>query len=267
MCDNWFSSVPGPTNPNRAFAHFGTSFGRVDNGPVWFAMSSIGATEQGIYGRLRDCRKSGKDLLLQPAERDDRDDVPAVVLLRALSRFREGLPEQQRCRTTRSSSRRTWDQDDGTLAADHHPDNFVLAGDQFIRYVYEAIRLVTTRCGARRCSSIVWDEHGGIFDHVSPPTLPYGDSFRSPVAGFDFNRLGARVPAIVVSPYVTPGVSHALFEHASIPATADATVHRPARHTRAVPAREACADLTAALDREHGAAHGATRLRPAPTAR
>ena len=28
VCDNWFSSVPGPTNPNRAFAHFGTSFGR-----------------------------------------------------------------------------------------------------------------------------------------------------------------------------------------------------------------------------------------------
>src|SRR2546426_12629348 len=26
VCDNWFASVPGPTNPNRAFAHFGTSF-------------------------------------------------------------------------------------------------------------------------------------------------------------------------------------------------------------------------------------------------
>jgi len=55
---------------------------------------------------------------------------------------------------------------------------------------------------------------------VSPPTLPYGDSFRSGVSGFNFDRLGARVGAIVVSPYVTPGVSHALFEHASIPATA-----------------------------------------------
>jgi hypothetical protein len=50
--------------------------------------------------------------------------------------------------------------------------------------------------------------------------LPYGDSFRSPVPGFNFDRLGVRVGAIVVSPYVTPGVSHTLFEHASIPATA-----------------------------------------------
>jgi hypothetical protein len=78
---------------------------------------------------------------------------------------------------------------------------------------------------------IVWDEHGGIFDHVSPPTLPYGDSFPSGVAGFDFDRLGVRVGAIVVSPYVTPGVSHALFEHASIPATATQQfIGPPARH-------------------------------------
>jgi hypothetical protein len=111
------------------------------------------------------------------------------------------------------------DQDDGTLAADHHPDNFVLAGDQFIRNVYEAIR-ASDEVWRSTLFLIVWDEHGGIFDHVPPPTLPYGDSFRSGVTGFNFDRLGARVGAIVVSPYVTPGVSHALFEHASIPATA-----------------------------------------------
>ena len=110
------------------------------------------------------------------------------------------------------------DQDDGTLAADQHPDNFVLAGDHFIRTVYEAIRS-SDEVWRSTLFLIVWDEHGGIFDHVSPPTLPYGDSFRSALAGFNFDRLGVRVPAIVVSPYVTPGVSHTLFEHASIPAT------------------------------------------------
>ena len=111
------------------------------------------------------------------------------------------------------------DQDDGTLAADHHPDNFVPAGDLFIRNMYEAIRS-SDEVWRSTLLLIVWDEHGGIFDHVSPPTLPYGDSFRSGVAGFNFDRLGVRVGAIVVSPYVTPGVSHTLFEHASIPATA-----------------------------------------------
>jgi Phosphoesterase family len=71
---------------------------------------------------------------------------------------------------------------------------------------------------------VVWDEHGGIFDHVPPPRLPYGDGtpetpFEITAPRFDFRRLGVRVGAIVVSPYVNPGVDHTLFEHAAIPAT------------------------------------------------
>jgi Phosphoesterase family len=34
-----------------------------------------------------------------------------------------------------------------------------------------------------------------------------------------FDRLGPRVGAVVISPYVIPGVDHTRFEHASIPAT------------------------------------------------
>src|SRR6267154_549381 len=35
ICNRWFSSVPGPTFPNRAFAHAATSLGRVDMSPDW----------------------------------------------------------------------------------------------------------------------------------------------------------------------------------------------------------------------------------------
>src|SRR5262249_42619753 len=111
------------------------------------------------------------------------------------------------------------DQEDGTLAADQHPDNFVLAGDEFIRNVYEAIRS-SDEVWRSTLLLVVWDEHGGIFDHVSPPTLPYGDSFRSGVSGFNFDRLRPPVGAIGVSPYGTPGGSPPLVEHAPIPATA-----------------------------------------------
>src|SRR5262249_27511057 len=38
VCDHWFSSVPGPTFPNRAFAHGATSMGRVDMGVDWLGM-------------------------------------------------------------------------------------------------------------------------------------------------------------------------------------------------------------------------------------
>src|SRR5256885_16510183 len=91
------------------------------------------------------------------------------------------------------------------MAADHHPDNFVLAGDQFIRNVYEAIRS-SDEVWRSTLFLIVWDEHGGIFDHVSPPTLPYGDSFRSAV-GFNFDRLRGRLGAVGGSPLLTPSGS------------------------------------------------------------
>ena len=217
VCDNWFSAVPGSTNPNRAFAHFGTSFGRVDNGPVWFAVINQ-RLEHGIYGRLRNRGRSAKIYYYNLQS--------GTIGMTFLSSSYFGL-FRDFVRDCRNNTLPDYafveppyvDQDDGTLAADHHPDNFVLAGDQFIRNVYDAIR-ANDDVWRSTLFLIVWDEHGGIFDHVSPPTLPYGDSFRSPVSGFSFDRLGVRVGAIVVSPYVTPGVSHSLFEHASIPATA-----------------------------------------------
>ena len=217
VCDNWFSSVPGGTNPNRAFAHFGTSFGRVDNGPVWFVLVKR-RLEHGIYGRLRNRSRTAKIYYYNV-----QSGTIGMTFLPSsyFGLYRDFVKD---CRNNALPNYAFIeppyvDQDDGTLAADHHPDNFVLAGDQFIRNVYEAIRS-SDEVWRSTLLLIVWDEHGGIFDHVSPPTLPYGDSFRSGVPGFNFDRLGVRVGAIVVSPYVTPGVSHVLFEHASIPATA-----------------------------------------------
>ncbi|HEY1977526.1 MAG TPA: alkaline phosphatase family protein [Candidatus Baltobacteraceae bacterium] len=51
---------------------------------------------------------------------------------------------------------------------------------------------------------IVWDDWGGLYDHVPPPQLGYGG-------------LGFRVPGIIVSAYAKKGyVSHTQYEFASI---------------------------------------------------
>jgi len=252
VCDNWFASLPGPTNPNRAFAHFGTSFGRVDNGPVWFMMLDR-RVQHGIYGRLRDRGKTSKIYYY--------NQQSGTVAMTFLPSYYFGLYRDfvSDCKNNALPDYAFIeppyvDQDDGTLAADHHPDNFVLAGDQFIRNVYEAIRS-SDEVWRSTLLLILWDEHGGIFDHVSPPTLPYADSFRSPV-GFAFDRLGVRVGAIVVSPYVTPGVSHALFEHASIPATVTQQfigrpdIHAPyRREQRAATLQQLLVDMSPRMDR------------------
>jgi phospholipase C len=49
---------------------------------------------------------------------------------------------------------------------------------------------------------IVYDEHDGLFDHVAPPACQNPDGQNSADPPFDFTRLGGRVPAVIVSPYI-----------------------------------------------------------------
>src|SRR5207302_1097575 len=41
VCDQWFSSIPGPTLPNRAFAHGCTSQGRIDMSPAYPGLKTV----------------------------------------------------------------------------------------------------------------------------------------------------------------------------------------------------------------------------------
>ena len=84
---------------------------------------------------------------------------------------------------------------------DQHPPHNLLYGEQLIATVYNAVR--NSPLWPRTLLLIVYDEHGGAFDHVVPPSAvspggPYPDGFR-------FDRYGIRVPAVIVSPYVAPG--------------------------------------------------------------
>lgn len=113
--------------------------------------------------------------------------------------------------------------DNGALiASDQHPDHNVQAGDNFVRQVYEAVRSNDDTWHSTLLL-VVWDEHGGIFDHVPPPPVDHPDGFSSTAPVFNFDHYGVRVPAIVISAYTAAGqVDHTLYEHASIPATATA---------------------------------------------
>jgi phospholipase C len=211
VCDNWFASVPASTPPNRQFAHFGTSFGQVDSTLIWLGHG------KGIYGRLEAAKKRGRIYYFSP-----QSGTFGMTFLgsKHFGLYGDFIADCQKGTLPDYAFVEPpyHDQRDGTLAADQHPDNFVLAGDRFMWDVYKAIRS-NDEVWRSTLLLLVWDEHGGLFDHVQPPRLPYGDSFRSIKPKFDFDQLGVRVGAVVVSPYVKPGVDHTLFEHASIPAS------------------------------------------------
>lgn len=89
-------------------------------------------------------------------------------------------------------------------ANDQHPDHDASAGDRLIKDIYEAIR--AGPAWNKTAFIITYDEHGGFFDHVPPPTgVPNPDGLNSTDDPFDFTRLGVRVPFVVVSPWVQKG--------------------------------------------------------------
>jgi phospholipase C len=66
---------------------------------------------------------------------------------------------------------------------------------------------------------ILYDEHGGTYDHVLPPATVSPDGLNH--QGFDFTRLGLRVPAVLVSPHIRKQTveSTTVYDHTSLLAT------------------------------------------------
>jgi phospholipase C len=90
---------------------------------------------------------------------------------------------------------------------DDHPPSDVKAGQSLVLEIYEALR--NSPNWPETLLVIVYDEHGGFFDHVRPPVVKVQD-------GSGHATYGVRVPAIVVGPRVTRQVSHQLFDHPSL---------------------------------------------------
>jgi len=68
---------------------------------------------------------------------------------------------------------------------------------------------------------ILYDEHGGLFDHDPPPPCVSPDGMACLAPPFDFRQLGVRVPAVVISPYIKPTtVDSTVYDHTSLLATA-----------------------------------------------
>jgi phospholipase C len=229
--NGWFASIPGPTICNRAFAHYGTSFGQVS-----MDMFELGKPYISIYERLLAAGRTAKLYYYDTAS----STMEVVNLLKHQPQIfgtyqqflsdceHNALPDYSFIEPNYSDH--TGDGGGEELASDQHPDHDVQAGEVFIATIYNAIRQ-NPDLWHNTALLIVYDEHGGIYDHVPPPACA-PDGFNASLKDtggvpFAFDRLGIRVPAILVSPWIAkgtviPGPEAAggrVFEHASIPAT------------------------------------------------
>jgi hypothetical protein len=105
-------------------------------------------------------------------------------------------------------------------------------GERLLYTLYQAVR--SSPDWDKILLIILFDEHGGCYDHVVPPGKqnPFGcDLAISPDgivippsqgggSGFNFDRLGVRVPAIVVSAYTEQQtILNTCFDHTSVLST------------------------------------------------
>lgn len=226
--NRWFSSIPGPTLCNRAFAHYGTSFGHVGM-EVFYANQKF----KSIYERLESAGRRAKIYYFDTKS----SSLEVINLLQHQPQFfgtyaqflqdcDDGvLPNY--CFIEPNYSDHEGEDGGAVIASDQHPDHHVQEGERFIATIYNAIRQNET-LWASTALLILYDEHGGIYDHVPPPACLADGFVAQPDATgtgrpFLFDRLGVRVPAILVSPWVRRGTvvgNDRVFEHASIPATA-----------------------------------------------
>ena len=99
---------------------------------------------------------------------------------------------------------------DPTNGMDEHPPHDVQGGEAWSRRIYEAA--VASPLWSGLAILLTYDEAGGLFDHVAPPPACLASPDQAA-----FDRLGIRVPLIVISPWArAAGLSHTVSEHASI---------------------------------------------------
>ena len=233
LFNGWFASIPGPTLCNRAFAHYGTSFGNVGMDIFYYSKQY-----PSIYERIVSAGQTAKLYYFDAAS----SSLEVVNLLKdqpqlfgTYEQFLKDCESNTLPEYSFVEPNYTDHPGDGggeLLASDQHPDHDVQEGEVFIAAVYNAIRN-NPELWASTALLLVYDEHGGIYDHVPPPAcLPDGFVAQPKDTGtgfpFNFDRFGVRVPAVLVSPWipkatVVPGpedpVSGRKFEHASIPNT------------------------------------------------
>jgi phospholipase C len=216
VCDRWFASAPCQTWPNRFFLHTGTANGFENNSPPHFPY-----TMPTIFNRFDDAGiKNGWKVYF--------DGIPQTLALSKLWRSIRRFERYDRGFLKDAKA--------GTLPAyafiepkyfpvrampsDQHPPGDITSGEQLIAEVYNALRN-----GPKWKSTlliIIYDEHGGCYDHVAPPAAASPGPL--PSAPFNFDRYGVRVPAVIVSPFVKQGTvlrppAATPYDHTSVIAT------------------------------------------------
>ena len=221
LCDQWHAEVPGPTMPNRLYMHAATSAGWAHND--W----SLPLDQVTIYEQLQNNKRSWA---VYYSDQNEVAQYTRINTQRANFKLYEasfaadaaaGKLANYNFLIPRFAGSAT----NGPATSMHAPQD-VRPGDQLVADVYATLR--ASPQWSQMLLIVTFDEHGGYFDHATPPAAVNPDGINSPAPGdsasfappFAFDRLGLRVPTILASPYLPAGVVCSLqLQHTSVHVT------------------------------------------------
>jgi phospholipase C len=211
LCDRYFGSVLAQTYPNRRFLQAATALGNITtelpkaddpvppNGTIFDVLDRHGITWRNYTAQL-------PEIALYPpvyaAHKDSvskTDQFVADAAAGTLPFFSLVTPH-------------------GNVSEENPQD--IRRGESFSAAIISAVLASPT--WSKTVLVFTYDEHGGYYDHVPPPpAFPPDDVPPDPtrtkgVAG-GYDRLGFRVPTVIVSPYARKDyVSHVVHDHTSV---------------------------------------------------
>jgi phospholipase C len=242
VCDRWFSSVPTQTFPNRSFVHAATSSGYVTNfwktGPHEWDIGYLLNKTPTVYNRLSqkgiDWRVYYGSALLLCNALITQEQLWEYGMVDGhffpFAQFADdastgNLPAYSFIEPNMLCSRKYGPENDMHPAfaiTETGAATNALYGDALILKIFDALR--KSPAWEKTLFVITFDEHGGCYDHAPtpPPLAKSPDGIIIPPSqpggsGFDFQRFGVRVPAVLVSPLIEEGtVCNTPFDHTSI---------------------------------------------------
>ncbi|HTM63249.1 MAG TPA: alkaline phosphatase family protein [Gammaproteobacteria bacterium] len=216
VCDHWFSSVPGPTWTNRFFALSGTSNGRVKmidgltdfyNYPQLFYQN-----QTNIFDRLDEngiswkCYCGDFPISLVLTHNREPDKLNNYHIMDQFYQDANG-PEEDFPQFSFIEPKYL-----GADQNDDHPPHNTMKAERLIADIYNALRR-NNELWMSILLVLVYDEHGGFYDHVEPPAALPPDDHKEE---YTFDRLGLRVPAILISPWAKKSLEKTVFDHTSL---------------------------------------------------
>jgi phospholipase C len=231
LCDNWFCDMPGNTLLNRYFMHTAQTAGVLSdsqsgniaiNVPTIFDQITAHGASWKMYAPWA-VTQGGEQIpnpqidsrFLATIEFSPNTNLPVTQFASDLAAGTLPFYSFLMCWLPLKISSKETD-------TSMHPNSDIRSGENYLAAVYNALR--ASPHWNDTLLIVTFDENGGMYDHVVPPTttapqpgtLTDLDPYTNQTFSFDFTLLGPRIPALLISPWLSSGVAKTPLQNTSI---------------------------------------------------